>query len=97
LDLASEGGGALPTAPEWEQGDYTLSIRSFPVVDDLEDGELVLGGDPVAGVVVVTQTCDIVNTAAGKEHVVLCPLVELSEASIDAVRKGRTPAAAVSC
>lgn len=78
----------------WQQGDYTLAIRWFPVVDDIENGELVLGTDPVLGVAVVTQTCDIVNTAPGKEHVVVCPLVEISQASLEGVKKGRTLAAA---
>lgn len=91
---AEEGGGAGSPAAEWQQGDYSLSMRSFPVVDDLEDGELALGGDAVVGVAVVTQTCDIVNTTPGKEHVVVCPLVEISQASLDGIRKGRTLAAA---
>lgn len=80
--------------PDWQQGDYSLSMTSFPVVDSLDDGELILGGDPVVGVAVVTQTCDIVNTMPGKEHVVICPLVELSLATIEGIRKGRSLAAA---
>lgn len=45
--------------------------------------------------VVVTQTCDIVNAAPGKEYVVLCPLKELTGQSLEDVRKGRSPAAAM--
>jgi hypothetical protein len=63
-------------------------------MEGVEGGEPDLAVDIVVGVVVVTQTCDIVNITPGKEHIVVCPLVEISPASLESVRKGRTLAAA---
>jgi len=79
----------------WEQGDYSLSLTAFPVIDGLENGDPDVVVDPVVGVAVVTQTCDIVNTMPGKEHVVVCPLVEIAPGSLVNVRKGTTLVAAV--
>ena len=79
----------------WRQGDYTLSVLEFLVADGWNGTELDAGAEPVQGLVVVTQTCDIVNLAPGKEYVVACPLVELNAKSIEDVRNGRSPVAAV--
>lgn len=79
----------------WRQGDYTLSVKDFLSADGWSGSELEVNAYPVKGLVVVSQTCDIVNIAPGKEHVVVCPLVELTRTSLEDVRKGRSPAAAL--
>ena len=83
---------------QWRQGDYSLAVTDFVLVDELvEDGgpQLDARAETVPGLVVVTQTCDIVNAVPGKEYVVVCPLKELTEQAIEDVRKGRSPAAAM--
>ncbi|CAN7606497.1 hypothetical protein LJR245_004521 [Rhizobium leguminosarum] len=79
---------------KWRQGDYTVDIKQFLVVDSVEDGELVPFGLDVPGFVVISQTCDIVNFGPGKEHVVVCPLREVTESFLKEIQSGRTPVAA---
>jgi hypothetical protein len=83
------------TLDTWKQGDYTLSILEFLVADGISGAELDTAFEPVHGLVVVTQTCDIVNMAPGKDYVTVCPLIALTETSLRDVQKGRSPTAAV--
>jgi len=76
----------------WQQGDYSTSIRDFLASDTLEQGVLAAALYDVAGVIVVSQTCDIANISSGKEFVTVCPLVELTAESLREVTSGRTPA-----
>ena len=80
---------------QWRQGDYSTTITEIILATGLEDGTAVLAVDAeeVQGLVVVTQTCDIINEAAGKEYVVVCPLRELKPEVVEEVRKGRSPSA----
>ncbi|KPH04332.1 hypothetical protein [Rhizobium acidisoli] len=48
----------------------------------------------VEGWVVLTQTCDIVNFAEGRDLVAVAPLVKAKLGLMQAVAKGTTPAAA---
>jgi len=56
-----------------------------------------LGVDPsaitteVLGLVVVTQTCDLVRSCVERPFVEVAPLVELSAEYLDAARRGQTP------
>jgi len=81
----------------WRQGDYSLAVTDFVFVDRLvDDGPQVDARvEAVPGLVVVTQTCDIVNAAPGKGYVVVCPLKELTDQALEDVRKGRSPAGAM--
>lgn len=75
------------TAAAWRQGDYTLDLTQFPVI--VQDGEgNSVSRQKVVGAVVITQTCDIVNTGAGRDVVTLCPLIEADEKLHDVVRSG---------
>jgi hypothetical protein len=83
---------------QWRQGDYSLTLAEILTVDGLieEDGILPdVAAAAVPGLVVVTQTCDIVNAVPGKDYVVVCPLKMMTEQALEDVRKGRSPAAAV--
>jgi hypothetical protein len=77
----------------WTQGDYTLSVSEFLVANGWNGTELETDAEPVEGLVVVSQTCDIVNTTPGKQHVVVCPLIKLTEKSFEDICKARSPAA----
>jgi len=78
----------------WRQGDYTLSRSEILSVEDWTD-DMDVAAAGVKGLVVATQTCDIVNPAPDKEYVVLCPLIEVSVQMYEDVRKGRSPFAAL--
>lgn len=86
----------IDAVQQWRQGDYSLTMPGIVLVDDTEDGNFVPFLDEnLLGLVVVTQTCDIVNVAKGKDYVVVCPLIEVNEQSLNEVMKGRAPSAAV--
>jgi hypothetical protein len=74
---------------QWRQGDYSLAVTDFVLVDELvEDGgpQLDARAETVPGLVVVTQTCDIVNAVLGKDYVVVSPLRELTQQAIEDVQ-----------
>ncbi|MGB8839546.1 MAG: hypothetical protein WCC64_00610 [Aliidongia sp.] len=77
---------------DWQQGDYTLAIREIFVADTWDGAQLSVITDPVHGLVVITQTCDIVNDSSGKEWVTVCPLVGGNEQLCSEAATGRTPA-----
>ncbi len=88
-------GNAVSALTVWRQGDYTLSVEEFLVTDAWSDDGPQVDAVPVIGLVVITQTCDIVNDVPGKEYVTVCPLVELDAKVYESIRKGRSPAGAV--
>ena len=61
-----------------------------PQIDDAD----VLAGVPSSprGIVIVSQTCDIVRTSAERPYVEVCALVEVSERDLEDVRRLRRPA-----
>lgn len=66
----------------WRQGDYSLGVGGHlyaervadPKTDPYDVRETI---NDVVGLVVVTQTCDIVNCRQDGETVTVCPLVKL--------------------
>lgn len=87
----------------WCQGDVALGDQVFvhladprrTLTDDLpedEDAELVTAEMQVPGVVVVSQTCDIVRSCVERPYVEASPLFEIQDAAkLEDVRKGRHP------
>lgn len=82
---------AAASLSEWRQGDYVLDGCPFV---QLAPGE----GKPAAaeavedeaciGLVLVSQTCDIVGD---HPNIVLCPMVEVAEQDAANIKAGRTP------
>lgn len=62
-----------------------------------DDGELGLESvfSTVAGLVVVSQTCDVVRSAAKRPYVEVSPLVKVDATTLGEIRKRRRPAFAV--
>ena len=87
----------------WRQGDIALVERWFVHVGDparpltwaaaetTEAGPQALMSE-VAGLIVVTQTCDVVRSCVERPFVEVCPLVEVSEEHLHDVRRARCPA-----
>lgn len=86
----------------WRQGDLALEENWFthavdpsrPLTDAAaeSDGEAPqVVGTEVAGLVVVTQTCDIVRSCAVRPFVETSPLVEVSADHLLQIRHGRRP------
>lgn len=88
---------------EWRQGDLALDESWFVHVGDASvplseaaaqaDGEGVQAfTSEVAGLVVVTQTCDIVRSCTNRPYVEVAPLMQVSEDDLHTVKRGRRPA-----
>ena len=91
------------TLGAWRQGDCVLGEhwfvhqldRSFPVTDAgraAAEQEIDLAEQQVLGLVVVTQTCDIVRASAERPFVEVCPLVEVDEEHLYQIQRARRPA-----
>lgn len=87
---------------EWRQGDFVLGNYGFiyqyvpgsPLSADSQvlnpsDGDL--GRSEVKGLVVVTQTCDIVRKCSQRPFVEVVPLVEMDKEVINEIKRGRRP------
>jgi len=87
---------------EWRQGDLALEESWFVHVGDgaaplsaaaAEAGNGVQAlTSEVLGLVVVTQTCDIVRSCVTRPYVEVSPLVRVSEDDLHQVKRGRRPA-----
>jgi hypothetical protein len=87
----------------WRQGDCVLGEQSFvhrlepslPVTDIGRAGQeagVDLAEVEVAGLVVVTQSCDIVRPCTERPYVEVCPLVEVALDRMREIERGRRPA-----
>lgn len=89
---------------EWRQGDLALDESWFVHVGDgaapLTAAAAEAGQGPQAltsevfGLVVLTQTCDIVRNCVERPYVEVAPLVRVSEEDLHQVKRGRRPALA---
>ena len=86
----------------WCQGDFVLGEQwfvhrfnpQFPLTPDStkQDGEENdLVESEVKGLVVVTQTCDIVRSCCERPFLEVVPLVEIEAEKISEIKKGRRP------
>jgi hypothetical protein len=87
---------------KWRQGDLALEESWFVHVGDgaeplsaaaaeAPSGKQSLTSE-VRGLVVVTQTCDIVRSCTERPYVEVCPLVEVDDIRLRDVERGRRPA-----
>jgi hypothetical protein len=79
---------------KWRQGDFALASGPFLFADlPDESGDLMAAvfDDPdPAGLVVISQTCDIVSTTDKLPTVVVCPLVAVKPEHLDMIARGRS-------
>lgn len=91
---------------DWRQGDVALDVSFFVHVGDpavaLSEatGEAAVEGlqaveSEVEGVVVVTQTCDIVRSCLDRPYVEVAPLLAVDDNLLAQVRRGQRPAYAL--
>lgn len=84
----TEGRGGIGEPVVWRtaaQGDI-LAVEKLPYLG--EDGERIDYFETDEGVVLVSQTCDLVQN---RERVLVAPLVGASDADIAHIKKGRKP------
>jgi hypothetical protein len=105
LDRLAEIDAALAA---WRQGDCVLGEHGFvhrfdastPLTDDAREAAAAdphadLAESPVVGLVLVTQTCDIVRACGAHPFIEVCPLVEVDEERLEEVRRMRRPSLAL--
>jgi hypothetical protein len=89
----------------WRQGDLALEEGWFihigdpaePLTDasaEAADEGLQAVTSEVAGLAVVTQTCDVVRTCVTRPYVEVSPLVRVGADDLSAIQRGRRPALA---
>jgi len=87
---------------EWRQGDIALDVDWFVHVGDPSvalsdmaaespDAGIQALTSAVRGLVVLTQTCDLVRSCTTRPYVECAPLVEVDEAYLHEVERGRRP------
>lgn len=87
----------------WRQGDCVLGEHWFAhrldtsfAVTDAGRAAVEAGGDlaeqEVPGFVVLTQTCDVVQSCADRPFIEVCPLVEVDSDRLLEIKRGRRPA-----
>ena len=87
---------------EWRQGDFVLGEHWFayrvdpqqpltasPQFTEPEGNDLI--EVETRGLVLVTQTCDIVRSCASRPYVQVAPLVEVEESSLQEIQRCRRP------
>lgn len=87
---------------EWRQGDLALEESWFVHVGNgsLPLSDAATGADAglqaltseVVGLVIVTQTCDIVRDCTTRPYIEVAPLVRVSDADLKQMKRGRRPA-----
>lgn len=91
---------------QWRQGDCVVgeqwfvrridpSVRVPGVPYDTSNQDVDLEESPVRGLVVVTQTCDIVRAWTRRPFVEVCPLIEVDEDDFRQIERGWQPGFAV--
>jgi len=90
---------------EWRQGDLALEEHWFIHAGDpseplteaaagAEDAGIQALTSEVSGLVVLTQTCDVVRSCTMRPYVEVAPLVRVADDDLLAVQRGRRPALA---
>lgn len=87
---------------EWRQGDLALEESWFVHVGDgaaplSEAAAEAQGGvqaltSEVLGLVVITQTCDVVRSCVTRPYIEVAPLTRVNEEDLHQVKRGRRPA-----
>jgi hypothetical protein len=78
---------------KWRQGDFALGVGGFLFgeTSEAEPYDAHIGDDDVAGLVVISQTCDVVRLSDDRRWVAVSPLVERDADYWSAIANGRYP------
>lgn len=95
IQIAQEEPEWLKPLAQWRQGDYSLDLKQIIWGAELSDGELLGEAADVIGIVVITQTCDIVNWGDDKQYVTVAALADVPAEKLPHLIAGRVPSWAV--
>ncbi len=83
---------------EWKQGDFALNVGGFLFANSSVDDEFFDAEeetDDIVGLIIVSQTCDIVRRTGGRHFVTVCALTKRPKNEVKEVLSGRRPYFAV--
>ena len=84
-------GEQQPLLSDWRQGDFCLDAAlEIPVLGHDNEGPF-FGSATGRGMIVVSQSCDIVRDLDERPHVQVAPLLEVTESELAAVSAKRRP------
>ena len=76
---------------DWRQGDFAIDVGGFLFAGVAEcEGafEAEEHVDGIVGLVVISQTCDIVRKTGGRYFVAVCPLIKVNAEELSGIKKG---------
>lgn len=87
---------------KWRQGDCVVGEHWFvhrfeptnpltPASESVAEADLDLAEDEVLGMVIVSQTCDVVRGSSERPYVEVSPLVAVDEHKLRSIKRGRRP------
>ena len=79
---------------DWRQGDFAVDVGGFLFAGVAECGDAFEAEehvDGIVGLVVISQTCDIVRKTGGRHFIAVCPLIKVHAGELSAIKKGRRP------
>lgn len=83
---------------EWKQGDFALNVGGFLFANTSASGEHFDAEEDesnIVGLIVISQTCDIVRRTGGRHFVSVCALTKRPDTEVREVMSGRRPYFAV--
>ena len=79
---------------DWRQGDFAYSVGGFlfagPAAGE-EPFDATEKAEDIVGLIVISQTCDIVRRAGGRDYLAVSPLVKKNEKELSDTKRGRRP------
>lgn len=83
---------------DWRQGDAALLPVELPFLDlDDEGNGFVSAIEADHGVVLLTQSCDVIRDVGDKPLVQVAALIQVSDAELERARQGHTPSRIYIC
>jgi hypothetical protein len=81
-----------PDLSDWRQGDYALEPVELPLISIEQDEDAIIIADALHGVVVLTQSCDLIRPQEVKPYVQVAALVLVEKDEMERVKAGHAPA-----
>ncbi|MDT9598554.1 hypothetical protein [Sphingosinicella rhizophila] len=88
--MANEG-DALPILSDWRQGDFTLDADLEIPVLARDKKRSLFAGATGEGMILVSQSCDILRGEGDRPFVQVSPLLSVSESDLNAISRRRKP------
>lgn len=88
IQASGQNNDVLKRLRKWRQGDFSLKCGKFLFL--AEDAKAFFD-ESVEGLVVISQTCDIVREPQKTPYVSVCPLISVDKNRMATVRRGRAP------